>query len=77
MIVKVNETYAKSKKNYKGDIIRAINKCIEILQNLLTNSLEKQFHLKLLIHFVDDIHQPMNLAKPSDLGGILFTSTLG
>lgn len=67
--VKVEQTYAKSKKNEKGDIVRAINYCIEILKSPTTDRSEKQFHLKLLIHFVGDIHQPMHLGKPSDKGG--------
>lgn len=29
----------------------------------------KQFYVKLLIHFVGDIHQPMHTGRPEDLGG--------
>ena len=67
--IKLDETYTESKKNEKGDIVRAIKKCIEVLKDPKTERGEKQFHLKLLIHFVGDIHQPMHLAKPTDRGG--------
>lgn len=69
--VKVDETYAESKKNTEGDIVRAITQCIAVLKNPTIERSEKQFHLKLLIHFVGDIHQPMHFAKPSDKGGNL------
>jgi hypothetical protein len=30
---------------------------------------DRQFHLKLLVHFIGDLHQPMHLAKKEDRGG--------
>jgi hypothetical protein len=30
---------------------------------------KKQFYLRLLVHIVGDIHQPMHVGRPSDLGG--------
>ena len=41
----VDETYTESKKNEKGDIVRAIKKCIEVLKDSKTERGEKQFHL--------------------------------
>jgi hypothetical protein len=35
----------------------------------LSSRADKQFYLKLLVHFVGDLHQPMHLGKPSDRGG--------
>lgn len=52
-----------------GDIVRAIDEQIEILQNPLKGKDEKQLSLKMLIHFLGDIHQPMHLGHASDLGG--------
>ena len=67
--IKGDETYALSKKNEKGDIVRAIKQCIEVLKNPTADRSDKQFYLKLLVHFVGDIHQPMHLGKLSDRGG--------
>ncbi|SKB72402.1 S1/P1 nuclease [Daejeonella lutea] len=36
---------------------------------------KKQMYLRLLIHFVGDIHQPMHAAHPDDLGGGRFQVT--
>lgn len=67
--VKTDETYTESEKNNAGDIVIAIEKCVETLKNPLTSRADKQFYLKLLVHFVGDLHQPMHLGKPSDRGG--------
>lgn len=67
--VKTDETYTESKKNKAGDIVFAIQKCVETLKNPLSSRADKQFYLKLLVHFVGDLHQPMHLGKPSDRGG--------
>ena len=65
----LNETYASSLKNPKGDIVQAIETCVKKLRSKATPRDEKQFYLKLLIHFVGDLHQPMHLAKKEDKGG--------
>lgn len=39
------------------------------LKNKDLPMLDKQLYLKLLIHLVGDIHQPMHTARPEDLGG--------
>lgn len=67
--VKTDETYTDGKKKEEGDIVLAIQKCIQILKNPLSSRADKQFYLKLLVHFVGDLHQPMHLGKPSDRGG--------
>ena len=64
-----DETYVKSKKNEKGDIVKAINTCIDVLKSSTSERSKKQFYLKLLVHFVGDVHQPMHLARYSDRGG--------
>ena len=67
--IKDDETYLKSKKNESGDIVKAINKCIGVLKSSTSDRSKKQFHLKLLVHFVGDVHQPMHLGRSSDKGG--------
>ena len=67
--IKQDETYISSVKNEKGDIVFAIEKCIQVIQSSSSSRDDKQFHLKLLIHFVGDIHQPMHLGNLDDRGG--------
>jgi len=61
--------YENSDKNEKGDIITAIHTCIDILKSESTSTAEKAFHLKLLIHFMGDLHQPLHIGLADDRGG--------
>lgn len=53
----------------EGDIIYAINHCIQGLKNHRTTKDDKAFYLKLLVHFVGDIHQPLHVGRAEDRGG--------
>ncbi len=63
--------YARAVKNPQGDVVQAIKKCIEILKNSESLTADKIFYLKLLIHFVGDLHQPLHVGRQEDLGGNL------
>ena len=65
----LDQTYAESDKNPKGDIIIAIQNCINILKNSNESKGRKQFFLKLLIHFIGDLHQPLHLGQLKNKGG--------
>ncbi|WP_459743008.1 S1/P1 nuclease [Polaribacter sp. OB-PA-B3] len=67
--MELNESYADAAKNPNGDIVTGINKCISVLKE--DNSLEadKAFHLKMLVHFIGDLHQPMHIGQREDKGG--------
>jgi len=62
-------TYESSKKNPEGDIITGINRCIEVLKSETSSTQDKRFFLKLLVHFLGDIHQPMHIGQAVDKGG--------
>jgi hypothetical protein len=66
---KDDETYKESKKNPNGDVISAINESIAILKDPKSSKEEKAFRLKLLVHFIGDLHQPMHAGHAEDLGG--------
>ena len=66
---KVGETYESSKKNSKGDLIQGIKKCQEVIQNPNSTKEDKIFYLKMLIHFIGDMHQPLHLGRAEDRGG--------
>lgn len=56
-----------------GDIIRAIEEQVNLLQDPTASEEQKQLALKMVIHFLGDIHQPMHMGHASDLGGNRWT----
>lgn len=64
---KTYETHPKDTKN--GDIIQAIDTCIEVLKSKKSSREDKVFHLKMLIHFIGDLHQPLHVGIGEDRGG--------
>ena len=65
----LEESYADATKNPKGDLVTGINKCIEVLKDKNSTDEDKSFHLKMLVHFVGDLHQPMHIGQKEDKGG--------
>jgi len=65
----MDSTYALSEKSEYGDIVRGSEYCISVLRNPGSTREEKVFHLKLLIHFIGDLHQPMHAGRSEDRGG--------
>ena len=65
----LNTRYSEALKNPKGDIVTAIQTCIEILKTPTSSLEDKAFYLKLLVHFVGDIHQPLHVGRKEDKGG--------
>jgi hypothetical protein len=51
------------------DAFTKINYLIAELKNKQTTLEKKQFYLRLLIHIVGDVHQPMHVSHKEDLGG--------
>ncbi len=61
--------YEDSDKNPEGDIYIAINTCIDILKNKNSTEEDQVFHLKMLVHLMGDLHQPMHVGRVEDKGG--------
>ncbi|MBT0608342.1 S1/P1 nuclease [Aequorivita echinoideorum] len=61
--------YEDSPKSEKGDIIIGINKCITILKDDRSSREDKVFYLKMLVHFMGDLHQPLHIGLAEDKGG--------
>ena len=64
-----NETYEESEKNPDGDLVTGIEKCISVLKDENVSEEDKVFHLKMLVHFIGDLHQPMHIGLKEDKGG--------
>jgi len=65
----LDSQYEDSEKNPQGDLVTAINKCISILKNENSTQEDKIFYLKMLVHFMGDLHQPMHIGRTEDKGG--------
>ncbi|MDN3725359.1 S1/P1 nuclease [Aequorivita sp. SDUM287046] len=63
------EKYETHPKSEEGDIIKGIDKCIAILENTSSSKEERVFYLKMLIHFLGDLHQPLHIGLEEDKGG--------
>lgn len=63
-----DKKYTEIEPNPEGDIIQAISFCVKILKDEKTTEEEKVFHLKLLVHFMGDLHQPLHLGLEEDKG---------
>lgn len=67
--IDAEETFETATLNESGDIVSAIYLQKDILQDPNSTKEEKALALKMLVHFLGDIHQPMHLGHASDLGG--------
>lgn len=63
-----NETYDQTKKNPKGDLIYALERIIAELKSKKLSPKEEAERLKMLIHLIGDIHQPLHVGR-ADKGG--------
>lgn len=65
----LDSNYEDSEKNPKGDLVTGIAYCKKIIIDENSSDADKAFYLKLLIHFIGDLHQPMHIGKAGDRGG--------
>lgn len=68
----LDSNYKDSKKNPKGDIVTGIKKCIEVIKDKKSSDKDKAFYLKMLVHLVGDLHQPLHIGTFEDRGGNRF-----
>jgi hypothetical protein len=61
--------YDPTNADERGDIVYGIQKSVEILESESSSDADKRFYLKLLIHFIGDLHQPLHVGRAEDQGG--------
>ena len=61
--------YVREKANKGGDLYQAIEKSISVLKDKNASREDKQFYLKMLVHFMGDLHQPFHVGRSADKGG--------
>ncbi len=71
----VETTYADSRKADSGDVVTAVERCVERLSSGKLNDEEARIELMMLIHLVGDMHCPMHAGRAEDRGGNGFAVT--
>lgn len=61
--------YEDVEKNPKGDLITGIKECIRVLRDEKSSVEDKRFYLKMLVHLMGDLHQPLHIGQKEDKGG--------
>lgn len=67
--IDADQTYENAPNIPEGNIVDAIKEQIEVIKNPSKSNDEKALALKMVVHFVGDMHQPMHMGHASDLGG--------
>lgn len=52
-----------------GDLIIGIEKCIAVVKDKKSAREDRVFYLKMLVHLIGDLHQPMHVGRLEDKGG--------
>lgn len=63
------ENYNPENRNPDGDLVSAIEFCSAIISDENSSDSNKIFYLKLFVHFIGDLHQPMHIGLEADKGG--------
>ncbi len=61
--------YEDSEKSKYGDLLTAIEECTQIVKDEARSREDRVFYLKMLIHLIGDLHQPMHASRAEDKGG--------
>ncbi|MCH5213815.1 MAG: S1/P1 nuclease [Muribaculaceae bacterium] len=67
--IDANKTFENAPKIKEGNIVDAITEQVAVLQDENSTKDEKALALKMVVHFLGDIHQPMHMGRASDRGG--------
>ncbi len=65
----LGSTYQESKKSKYGDLVVGIATCVRILKDKNSSKDDKSFYLKMLVHLIGDLHQPLHIGLKEDRGG--------
>lgn len=67
--IETGSTYETSKKNPKGDVIMTLERVISELKSHHLTVQQEMEDLRILVHLVGDIHQPLHVGCCGDQGG--------
>lgn len=61
--------YSTDEASKYGDLVVGIDKCIAMVSNEGNTTADRVFYLKMLVHLIGDLHQPMHVGRVEDKGG--------
>lgn len=61
--------YSNIEPSKYGDLVVGIQKCISMVKNKKNTKEDRVFYLKMLVHLIGDLHQPMHVGRLEDKGG--------
>jgi hypothetical protein len=64
-----DKSYGEVPPSEEGDIVMAINTCVEKIKDPLSSEVDRAFYLKMLVHFIGDLHQPLHAGQAENRGG--------
>ncbi len=67
--IETGKSYQESPKNPNGDVIMTIERLIAELKTKKLNRNKEMEYLKMLVHLIGDIHQPLHVGCCDDRGG--------
>jgi hypothetical protein len=67
--IETGKTYDESPKNPNGDVIMTLERLISELKSGKLDQAKQIAHIKMLVHLVGDIHQPLHVGCCDDRGG--------
>lgn len=67
--IETGKTYDESPKNPNGDVIMTLERLIAELKSGKLDTKKQVEHLKMIVHLVGDIHQPLHVGCCDDRGG--------
>lgn len=67
--IDANKTFENAPNIKEGNIVDALYEQISILEDSTKTREDKQLAIKMVIHFLGDIHQPLHMGHASDKGG--------
>ena len=65
----LDKKYGEAPVSERGDLVKGIEKCIAVIKDKSASDEDKIFYLKMLVHFIGDLHQPMHIGRAEDRGG--------
>ena len=64
-----DKDYSDFEPSKYGDLVVGIQKCISMVKNDRNTREDRVFYLKMLVHLIGDLHQPMHVGRVEDKGG--------
>lgn len=62
----LDSNYKASNKNPEGDLVTGIAYCKSVIKDPSSSKADKAFYLRILIHLIGDLHQPLHIGLKTD-----------